>query len=239
MKTKRNRAFTLIELLFAVALVAVLAGIGLPLLAGVRAEDLGSPLSLDYPSLTGQINISIAAGQFLKAEPGVGRLLSVLSLQALPRRLVLDFRDVFQQGFAFDDISGDVQMIHTTDWASIDQMETAAKDGKVQVVLDPTDAASIDVRIAWRFAEGATTGPPNAAKTSRASGCAGTRKATVSRPARATSTCRNRASGRTACCLGRSRAADRPASRWFIPIAASNATLVQAPLRMTSRPFSD
>ena len=71
---------------------------------------VGSPLSLDYPSMTGQINISIAAGQFLKAEPGVGRLLSVLSLQALPRRLVLDFRDVFQQGFAFDDISGDVQI---------------------------------------------------------------------------------------------------------------------------------
>jgi uncharacterized protein (TIGR02099 family) len=70
----------------------------------------GSPLLLDYPSLTGQVNISIAQGQFLKAEPGVGRLLSVLSLQALPRRLVLDFRDVFQQGFAFDDISGDVQI---------------------------------------------------------------------------------------------------------------------------------
>jgi peptide/nickel transport system substrate-binding protein len=37
-------------------------------------------------------------------------------------------------------ISGDVQMIHTTDWASIDQMQTAAKDGKVQVVLDPTES---------------------------------------------------------------------------------------------------
>ena len=37
-------------------------------------------------------------------------------------------------------ISGDVQMIHTTDWASIDQMETAAKDGQVQVVLDPTES---------------------------------------------------------------------------------------------------
>ncbi len=70
----------------------------------------GSPLSLDYPSLTGQVNISIAAGQFLKVEPGVGRLLGVLSLQSLPRRLVLDFRDVFQKGFGFDDISGDVQI---------------------------------------------------------------------------------------------------------------------------------
>ena len=37
-------------------------------------------------------------------------------------------------------ISGDVQMIHTTDWASIDQIETAADDGKVQVVLDPTES---------------------------------------------------------------------------------------------------
>ena len=78
-------------------------------LSGQIAWD-GSPLAMDYPSLTGQINLSVAAGQFLKADPGVGRLLGVLSLQALPRRFVLDFRDVFQQGFAFDDISGDLQI---------------------------------------------------------------------------------------------------------------------------------
>jgi uncharacterized protein (TIGR02099 family) len=78
-------------------------------LSGQIAWD-GSPLSMDYPSLTGQINLSVAAGQFLKADPGMGRLLGVLSLQALPRRFVLDFRDVFQQGFAFDDISGDLQI---------------------------------------------------------------------------------------------------------------------------------
>jgi uncharacterized protein YhdP len=29
-------------------------------------------------------------------------LLGVLSLQSLPRRLTLDFRDVFSEGFAFD-----------------------------------------------------------------------------------------------------------------------------------------
>jgi uncharacterized protein YhdP len=34
----------------------------------------------------------------------------VLSLQALPRRLTLDFRDVFEKGFAFDDVTGDVQI---------------------------------------------------------------------------------------------------------------------------------
>lgn len=69
---------------------------------------LGSPLALDYPSLSGQFNVAIESGQFLKAQPGAARLLSVLSLQSLPRRLALDFRDVFQEGFAFDNITGDV-----------------------------------------------------------------------------------------------------------------------------------
>ena len=68
----------------------------------------GSPFSIDFNSLQGQFKVAIEAGQFLNAEPGAARLLSVLSLQALPRRLALDFRDVFQKGFAFDNITGDV-----------------------------------------------------------------------------------------------------------------------------------
>ena len=68
----------------------------------------GSPLSLDYPTLAGQVNVAIDSGQFLKAEPGAARLLSVLSLQSLPRRLALDFRDLFEEGFAFDSVTGDM-----------------------------------------------------------------------------------------------------------------------------------
>ena len=56
------------------------------------------------------MNLALEAGQFLKVDPGAGRLLGVLSMQALPRRLALDFRDVFQEGFAFDNITGDVQL---------------------------------------------------------------------------------------------------------------------------------
>lgn len=70
----------------------------------------GSPMSPDYASMTGRMNIALDAGQFLKAEPGVGRLLGVLSLQSIPRRLTLDFRDVFSEGFAFDNVSGDIQI---------------------------------------------------------------------------------------------------------------------------------
>ncbi|WAC74481.1 YhdP family protein [Roseateles sp. SL47] len=71
---------------------------------------LGSPMSPDYPSMTGKMNIALDAGQFLKAEPGVGRLLGVLSLQSIPRRLTLDFRDIFSEGFAFDNVGGDIQI---------------------------------------------------------------------------------------------------------------------------------
>jgi uncharacterized protein (TIGR02099 family) len=68
----------------------------------------GSPLAFHVPSLDGKLTLGLDAGQFLKAGPGAGRLLSVLSLQSLPRRLVLDFRDLFQEGFAFDNITGEV-----------------------------------------------------------------------------------------------------------------------------------
>jgi uncharacterized protein (TIGR02099 family) len=70
----------------------------------------GSPFALDYPSLGGQLKIDVEAGQFLKAEPGIAKLLGVLSLQALPRRLTLDFRDVFSQGFSFDFLRGDAKI---------------------------------------------------------------------------------------------------------------------------------
>ncbi|MBC7444052.1 MAG: TIGR02099 family protein [Polaromonas sp.] len=69
---------------------------------------MGSPLGLDYPTLSGEFRVEVAAGQFMKADPGIAKLLGVLSLQSLPRRLSLDFRDVFSQGFAFDFIRGDV-----------------------------------------------------------------------------------------------------------------------------------
>lgn len=75
-----------------------------------RIGWLGSPLALDYPSLSGQLRTDVAGGQFLKVEPGAAKLLGVLSLQALPRRLVLDFRDVFSDGFAFDFVRGDARI---------------------------------------------------------------------------------------------------------------------------------
>lgn len=78
-------------------------------LAGQVGWD-GSPLAPHYPTMAGALNVQLDSGTFLKAEPGVGRLLGVLSLQSLPRRLLLDFRDVFAEGFTFDGVTGDVKI---------------------------------------------------------------------------------------------------------------------------------
>ena len=78
----------------------------------------GSPHDFDYPSLSGELSVEAAKGQFLKMEPGLAKLLGILSLQALPRRITLDFRDVFSDGFAFDGIVGAMKIergIATTD----------------------------------------------------------------------------------------------------------------------------
>lgn len=70
----------------------------------------GSPLAFDPSSLAGNVKADFGKGQFKKLEPGVGRLLGVLSLQSLPRRITLDFRDVFSEGFAFDSIVGEARI---------------------------------------------------------------------------------------------------------------------------------
>lgn len=65
----------------------------------------GSPLTFDFASLSGEFALEAGRGQFLKLDPGAGKLLGLLSLQGLPRRITLDFRDVFSEGFAFDSIA--------------------------------------------------------------------------------------------------------------------------------------
>ena len=66
----------------------------------------GSPDEFNYASLNGTLKLDTGKGRFVKMQPGVGKLLSVLSLQALPKHITLDFNDVFSEGFQFDNING-------------------------------------------------------------------------------------------------------------------------------------
>ena len=66
----------------------------------------GPPTAIHYPSMSGKLVVNAEKGQFNKLEPGVGKLLGLLSLQSLTRRITLDFRDIFSDGLAFDSIDG-------------------------------------------------------------------------------------------------------------------------------------
>ncbi len=70
----------------------------------------GSPHEFDTNSLNGNFKLEATKGQILKVQPGVGRLFGLLTLQSLPRRLSLDFRDLFSDGFAFDKISANAKI---------------------------------------------------------------------------------------------------------------------------------
>ena len=103
----------------------------------------GSPLAFDLPSLTGTLGLALGGGQFLKLDAGAARLLGVLSLQALPRRLLLDFRDVFQEGFAFDSLTGDLhiqQGVARTDNLRIRGLQaTVLMDGSADIARETQD----------------------------------------------------------------------------------------------------
>ncbi|MDO8262273.1 MAG: YhdP family protein [Gallionella sp.] len=66
----------------------------------------GTPDEFNYASLNGTLKLDTGKGRFLKMDPGAGKLLSILSLQALPSHITLDFTDVFSKGFQFDNING-------------------------------------------------------------------------------------------------------------------------------------
>ncbi|BBI99171.1 DUF3971 domain-containing protein [Ferrigenium kumadai] len=70
----------------------------------------GAPDEFHYATLSGTLNLDTGKGQFLKMDPGIGKLLGILSLQALPKRITLDFNDVFSDGFQFDSIKGNAQV---------------------------------------------------------------------------------------------------------------------------------
>jgi uncharacterized protein YhdP len=60
----------------------------------------------DPSKLSGQMTVDLSNGRFSKVNPGVARLLGVISLQSLARRIRLDFTDVFSEGFSFDTLKG-------------------------------------------------------------------------------------------------------------------------------------
>ncbi len=103
----------------------------------------GSPLKIDKPTLSGNLTMNLGRGQFLKADPGIAKLLGVLSLQSLPRRLLLDFKDVFQSGFGFDELKGRAQiqkgLLQTRDLTMRGATASVLMEGVADIVRETQD----------------------------------------------------------------------------------------------------
>jgi uncharacterized protein YhdP len=74
----------------------------------------GSPAAFGLSRLNGEVEFSVIDGNISDASAGSGRLLGLLSIPALPKRLALDFRDVFDSGFSFDEATGTFEMQNGT-----------------------------------------------------------------------------------------------------------------------------
>lgn len=74
--------------------------------AVVEASWSGPLWAPERRSLAGGFELELSDGSLRAIEPGAGRLLGLVSLDALSSRLRLDFRDVFDRGFAFRRMAG-------------------------------------------------------------------------------------------------------------------------------------
>jgi uncharacterized protein (TIGR02099 family) len=103
----------------------------------------GEPAAIDYASLSGSLQLHAEDGRFLEIDPGVGKLISLMSLQMLPRRITLDFRDVFSKGFQWDSIDATAQIskgtLETKDFRMSGGAAEVRMNGKVHLAEETQD----------------------------------------------------------------------------------------------------
>jgi uncharacterized protein YhdP len=119
----------------------------------------GPPYALDLPTLTGKLAVEAEQGQFVRLEPGIGKLVGVLSLQALPRRMTLDFRDVFSQGFRFEEIRSSASLQRGV--ATTDNFRMTGTSARVDMRGDldlVNETQALDVKVMPSLSEGVALG---------------------------------------------------------------------------------
>lgn len=91
----------------------------------------GSPAAFALARLNGEIDFSVSRGQLTNASSGTGKVLGLLSIQSLPRRLSLDFRDVFDSGFGFETATGTFKMENGT--ATTDDVKLTSSAANITI----------------------------------------------------------------------------------------------------------
>jgi uncharacterized protein (TIGR02099 family) len=116
---------------------------------------LRSPADFSCATLDGTLKLNAKNGQFLQVKPGAGKLLAIASLQSLPKRVALDFRDVFSEGFAFDEISSTMQVADGTVYTSDFLMKGSAASVKMSGMAQIRDeTVKLRVKVSPNVSEG-------------------------------------------------------------------------------------
>ncbi|MDH5784804.1 MAG: DUF3971 domain-containing protein [Chromatiales bacterium] len=125
---------------------------------------VGEPGDVELANLNGELAVSIKEGTILDVDPGAGRMLGILSIPALPRRLFLDFSDIFKEGFGFESVKGNLRIeeghAYTTNLqlASLPAgilitgrtgLATQDLDQQVYVTPNFSDTATVASALAW------------------------------------------------------------------------------------------
>jgi uncharacterized protein (TIGR02099 family) len=66
----------------------------------------GALTNVNVERLQGNIDINFKKGKLLAIDSGAGRIFGLFSLQTLPKRLILDFSDLYEKGIVFNEIAG-------------------------------------------------------------------------------------------------------------------------------------
>jgi len=90
----------------------------------------GELFDMNWETLIGEVTLNLKDGYLRNIDPGAGRFVGLLSLNALPKRLFLDFGDVVKEGMQFNSIRGKFTLageILKTDNASMDSVSAKIK----------------------------------------------------------------------------------------------------------------
>lgn len=103
----------------------------------------GGPDAIDYPTLFGRVKVDLRRGQILKADPGLAKLLGILSLQTLAKILTFDFNSVIGSGLPFDSIDGNATIqggvANTSDLTINANAATIKIDGHTDLARETQD----------------------------------------------------------------------------------------------------
>jgi uncharacterized protein YhdP len=96
----------------------------------------GTLLDFGPASVAGKVQFTVRDGSLLKIQPGAGRIFGLLSVATLPRRLTLDFSDLFGKGLAFDRIKADFRLENGTAHPEIFHIDSPAARIEVSGPVD-------------------------------------------------------------------------------------------------------